>query len=139
VEQLKKISNAINLREIGWFLDEEVLSGKAFIPGVSVPGNNPGQYRQILRKVIDFGPLPNATTKPIPHGILFDSNFTLMQLYAAATDPIGLTAVPVTLAGVTAANDIQIYMDSINVNISTTSNQSKYTRCFVVIEYLQEL
>jgi hypothetical protein len=28
VEQLKKISNAVNVREIGWLLDEELLSGK---------------------------------------------------------------------------------------------------------------
>ena len=33
VEQLKKISEAVNIREIGWYLDEQLLSGKAFIPG----------------------------------------------------------------------------------------------------------
>ncbi len=31
VEYFKKISNAVNAREIGFFLDEEVLSGKSFV------------------------------------------------------------------------------------------------------------
>src|SRR5271157_192397 len=69
VEELKKISNAINAREIGWFLDEELLTGKAFIPGTIVPGNNPSEFRQILRKVIDFGTLPNTGPKSVAHGI----------------------------------------------------------------------
>ena len=32
VEQLKALANAANIREIGWYLDEELLSGKQFIP-----------------------------------------------------------------------------------------------------------
>lgn len=139
VETLKKITNGVNIREIGWFLDEELLSGKAFIPGPTLPGNNPGQFRQILRKVIDFGQLPNTGTKSVPHGILVDSNFTLMQMYAAATDPILLQAIPLPFSAATAIENIQMYMDSVNVNIITARNFSNYTRCFVVIEYIQEI
>jgi len=35
VEHLKKISNAVNAREISFFLDEELLSGKQFIPSAN--------------------------------------------------------------------------------------------------------
>lgn len=139
IEHLKKISNAVNDREIGFFLDEELLSGKSFIPGLTVPGNNPGQFRSILRKVVDFGPLPNAGTKSVPHGITIDANFTLIQLWAAATDPIGLTSFVIPHSTVVPANVVQIYLDSTNINITDLVNYSNYTRIFVIIEYLQEL
>src|SRR5882724_4464250 len=73
VEQLKRISNAVNIREIGWFLDEELLSGKAFIPGTTNLNDlsTSQVFRQVLRKVVDFGPLPAAGTKSVPHGITF--------------------------------------------------------------------
>ena len=32
VEQLKMMANAINIREIGWFLDEELISGRFIFP-----------------------------------------------------------------------------------------------------------
>lgn len=142
VEQLKRISNAVNIREIGWFLDEELLSGKAFIPGVrSLNGLSTSQvFRQVLRKVIDFGALPAAGNKPVPHGITFDANFTLTAFYATATDPIGLTAIPIPYVDpVSLAFSIRLAMDAVNVNISVGVNRSNYTRCFVTIEYLQEL
>jgi hypothetical protein len=31
VEQLKKISNAVNNREIGYYINDQILSGKQFI------------------------------------------------------------------------------------------------------------
>lgn len=142
VEQLKRISTAINIREIGWFLDEELLSGKAFIPGENAMavGNTSQVYRQVLRKVIDFGVLPVAGTKSVAHGITFTDNFTLVQIYAAATDPTNLVAIPIPYVDNTgAASVIGLNMDATNVNISVGSSRVTFTRCYVTIEYLQEL
>jgi hypothetical protein len=145
VEQMKKITNAVNVREIGFFLDEELLSGKSFIPGVNanLNGATSQLFRQVLRKVIDFGGLPLnplGGTKSVPHGIVFDANFTLVQMWASATDPIALTALPIPFASPSAlAENIRLYMDRTFVNITTAANYSGYTRCFVVIEYMQEL
>jgi len=142
VEQLKKISTAINIREIGWFLDEELLTGKAFIPGLNndFSGGTSQQFRQVLRKVIDFGALPNTGTKSVPHGITVDANFTLVFMAAAATDPIALISFPIPYADPSNnLNAVAITIDAVNVNITTGSNRSNFTRCFVTIEYLQEL
>lgn len=139
VEHLKKISNAVNVREIGWLLDEELLSGKSFFPGVTIPGNNPGQFRQVLRKVIDFGALPNAAAKSVAHGIVFDANFSLIHLYAGATDPVAFTAFEICLASPVLNENIKLAMDATNVIITTAINYTSYTRCYVVIEYIQEL
>ncbi len=140
VEQLKKLANAINAREIGFFLDQELLSGKSFIPGINIEsgGGSSQQFRSVLRKVIDFGPLPNTGVKSVPHGIFIDANFTLVQLYGAATDPIGLTSISLGHAA-GPPNQVSINLDATNINVNAGSNRSNYTRSFVVIEYLQEL
>ncbi len=143
VEQFKRLANAINIREIGWLLDQEVLTGKAFIPGINdvLDGGTSQQFRSVLRKVVDFGPLPNNGLKSIPHGITFDANFTLIQLWASATDPVGLFALPIVYTEVLnpAQGDIQLYMDNNNFNIITKSNRTNYTRVYVFCEYIQEL
>jgi hypothetical protein len=141
VEQLKKLANAVNAREIGFFLDQELLSGKSFIPGVNIvtDGGSSQQFRTVLRKVIDFGALPNTTVKSVAHGITFDANFTLIQMFASATDPTNLEALPIPYDSAGLGQGIAMNMDATNINILTQSNRSTYTRCYVVIEYLQEL
>jgi hypothetical protein len=127
VEVLKKITNGVNLREIGWYLDEELLSGKAFIPGVTPPGDNPGQFRQILRKVIIVGPVTAGVTS-VPHGIVVDANFTLIDLWATFSNTTALV-------GTIVSNSDTINYDVTNINI--TSNGT-YNLCFAFIEYCQE-
>lgn len=142
VEQFKRIALAVNIREIGWHLDEELLSGKAFIPGVEPIGNlsTSQVFRQVLRKVINFGALPAAGTKSVPHGIVFDANFTLIHMYASETDPTNFVAGPVPQCDPLKLSDgIKINMDVTNVNITVGVDMSSFTRCFVTIEYLQEL
>lgn len=133
VETLKLMSNAINIRTIGWYLDEELLSGNAFLP-VPVPmgSASPPQYRAILRKVIDFGALTVGLNQR-PHGILFDSRFTLIHMWGSATRITPALAFPIP-DGVGTGSAIN--MDSVNVNIATTV---AVDRCIVVIEYIQEI
>ncbi len=125
VEQFKKVANGINIREIGWFLDEELLSGKAFIPGATIPGNNPGQFRQILRKTFLFGPLVIGVNTQA-HGITVDVNFTLIQIFASGTNVPALTGDNIPTVG----------YDATNIIITSTK---AYTRAVAVMEYIQEL
>lgn len=127
VEQLKKITNAVNIREIGFFLDEELLSGKAFIPGTTIMGNNPGQFRQILRIVVVFGPI-TAGLMTRAHNVTVDANFTLIALWACAFNSS-------TLVGTQFGNSDTISMDVMNIYI--TSNGT-YDKCYAVMEYVQE-
>lgn len=127
VEHLKKISNAVNIREIGWLLDEELLSGKSFIPGVTAPGNNPSNFRQVFRKVVDVSPLVIGANS-FAHGITFDANFTLIDSWVSATDSTGLTAITMVRP--------EVDMDSTDVNINSPA---AYDRAYFFCEYLQEL
>lgn len=126
VEHLKKISNAVNIRTIGWLLDEELLSGQAFIPGVTPPGDNPGMFRSVLRKVIDVSPLVIGVNTYI-HGITFDSNFTLIDLWVAATNSTALMAQVIT------GDDV--IMSATDLTITSTA---AYDTAYAFIEYIQE-
>lgn len=131
VEQFKRLANAVNIREIGWFLDEELLSGKAFIPGVE-PMNDLSTsqvFRTILRKVIVFPGL-SIGANPQPHGITIDANFSLIQLFGAATDAVAFTGEPIPNGSDTISYDVT------NIIITVAA---AYTRAWAVIEYIQEL
>lgn len=130
VETLKKITNAVNVREIGFYLDEELLSGKQFIPSVSMSGtdsSNSQQFRTILRKVIDVGPL-TVGANSFAHGITVDSNFTLIDMWVSATR----SATPI--AQIITGNDVTL--DATNVNITSPG---AFNRAYCFIEYIQEL
>jgi hypothetical protein len=131
VEQLKKLANAINVREIGYYLDQELLSGKSFIPGMNIvsDGGSSQQFRTILRIVVDFGALSIGLNSK-PHGVSVDANFSLIQLYAAATNATALTGEPIPNGSDT------ITYDAININITVAAS---YSRCWAVMEYIQEL
>jgi hypothetical protein len=137
VEMIRKITDAVNNREIGFYLDEELLSGKSWIAGPS----QPQQFRSVFRKVIDTGALPAAGTKNVPHGINITSNFTLVHLYGAATDPVQLFSIPLPFSeqAAPANGNIQLNLDATNVQITVGSNRSNYSRSFVVAEYLLEV
>lgn len=128
VETLKKISNAVNIRTIGWLLDEELLSGQAFIPGATIPGNNPNQFRQVLRKVVDVGPLIAGVNPGVAHGVTFDANFTLIDLWVTGTNSGTLTARRIT------GNDVLM-----NATQLVITSPQIFNRAFAYIEYIQEL
>lgn len=128
VENLKKISNAVNVRTIGYLLDEELLSGQSFIPGTTIAGNNPGQFRQVLRKVVELGALVPGANPGVAHGITFDANFKLIDLWVAGTHTPTLTARRIT------GNDVLMTAAQFVV----TSPQA-FSYAVAFCEYIQEL
>lgn len=128
VEHLKKISNAVNTREIGFYLDQELLSGKAFIPSSLNVSGTSQQFRTILRKVIDCGALV-AGVKSVAHGITFDINFTLIDLWVSATNSV-------TFNAITMSDPQNVTMDATNINITSPG---AYDRSFAFVEYIQEI
>ena len=132
VEQLKGISNAINVRTIGYYLDVELLTGNLFIPGVTVPGNNPGVFRDILRFVVDLSPLiagPNVI--PVTP-VVFNANFLLIDAWVAGTNTVTppFNAQVITGANVNLVNVLGF------VGGTVTSPQA-FNKGFLIIEYVQ--
>ncbi len=136
-EQVKRISQAVNIREIGWMLNQQALNGQQFIPSASAPSNT--VYRGVFRIVIDCGALPNSGTKSVPHGLNVDANFTLIHLYGGATKATAsFASVPLPYSSPTLNENIKINLDATNVNITTAIDYSSYTRTFITAEYLLE-
>lgn len=131
-ETYKRTANAVNTKTSGLYLPQEIASFQQYFTS-----GNPMQNRDVYRKVVDFGALPNTAAKTVAHGITFDSNSTLTRLYAAATDPVNLLYIPIPYASPTLANNIELSLDSTNVIITTGNNRSAFTTCYVVIEWLK--
>lgn len=125
VERLKFISNGVNSRVNGYFSDSEYASGKLYPPGIGIPPS----FRPVIRKIINFNSLVIGLNT-VAHGINFDANFTLTQLYAAATNAVAFNAIPIP----NGANTIT--MDATNIYITVAA---AYTRCYAVVEFMGEL
>lgn len=107
---------------------------------------NPINYRQEFVMPIDFGALPNGSasggvTKSVAHNITFDVNTTFVHIYATATSPTTLEALPIIYAFPGASgheNDtIALWVDGTNVNIHTNEDYSRYQRVVVILKYLK--
>jgi hypothetical protein len=83
-----------------------------------------------------MGALKNTGTTTAAHNITCDANTTFTRIYGVATDPVGLTYIPLPYIDVSGAFNIQLYVNSTSVNIVTASNRSNFTICYVVLEYL---
>lgn len=140
-EIIKRITQAINVRTIGFYLDQQLLTGGQFIPSsYSFTSSTNVTYRSIFRKTIDVGALPNAGTTTIPHGITVDENFTLVQLWGAATKPTSaFSSIPLPYSSPTLNQNIKLNMDATNINITTAIDYSSYTTVFATVEYLLEV
>ena len=124
VEQLKKISEGVNNREIGFLLQEQLLTGKQLF---KLP-NTPDEFRSVFRKVVDCSPLIVGVNPPIAHGINFNDRFTLIDLWVAGTDSVAFLASVIT--------DINVTMDATNLNITSPRD---YDRALAIIEYCLEV
>lgn len=127
VEQLKKIANGLNDREIGWFLDHELLSGKQLFPGTSSP--NDQTFRTVLRKVIVCSPLVIGANT-FAHGITVDANFTLVDMFAAATNHTTLVGEPIP----NGADTLSYTATDVVITVAAA-----WDTCICTMEYVQEI
>ncbi len=141
-EYLNNISAVVNTKDSGIYTDEEVITGQQFLPVFSTDTSSSLNFREVFRKVIDFGVLPNAAVKSVAHGITTTQNFSIVRLYGTATNPgvsTMIVALPIpTVNTLVPGNAIELFMDATNINIRTTSASFiAFTRCFVVVEYIK--
>lgn len=136
-QNINNISLAVNLKDTAYYVEQEIINSHQFFTTVTSGGSSNQNYRQVYRKVINFGALPNTATTSVAHGISFDANYSITRVYGAATDPVGFTYLPLPYAHPTAANNIALDLDATNVNITTGSNRTAYTKCYIIVEFLK--
>ena len=125
----RKVATTVNSKTGGLYQPREISNSEQFFS----PGN-PQKLRNVYRMTVDFGALPNNTTKSVPHGINFTSEFTLTQTYGASTDTQGLLYIPIPYASASGSN-IELLITASEVTIITNSNRSNFDITYVVIEY----
>lgn len=131
---LNKSLLALNQRDVGMFQLQEQLNGQVWFNPIS---SNINDSRYGFGKAVNFGALPNAGLKSVPHGINFNTITAGTDVWGAAFDPVGKTMIPLPYASPTLVNNIELYLDATNVNIITGSNRSNYTQCYVVAQWLK--
>jgi hypothetical protein len=132
-EKLQKIIEALNDKDIGQYNTVELLNGQLFFTS-----GNPNKFRHVFRKVVDFGALPNTTTKSVAHGITWNANTRFTRIYGTATDP-STSAIPLPYADANVVtNCVRLSVDATNAIVETSANFSGYTTTYIVLEYVQE-
>ncbi len=134
-QYLNDIATATNSKDSGIYDGIETVTGQKFLPIFSTETNANATYRGVLRKVIDFGALPNSGVKNIAHGITFTNDQSVTKLYAGATIP-GSSWIPIPFASPTLNLNISLEMDATNIIITTGIDRTTFTRCFVVVEFI---
>lgn len=138
-QNVNNIATILNLKDTGYYTTQEFVNGQSFFPNPSLNSSTDtvATYRQVFRTTVNFGALPNAGTKSVPHNIAITAGFTFTRIYGAASDTTGLTYIPLPFVDA-AGNNIELNVDATNVNIVTTSDRTNYTVCYVVVEYIKQ-
>jgi len=131
-EKFQRLIEAVNDKDIGQYNTVELINGQLFFRS-----GNPQSYRQVYRKVVDFGALPNTGTKNVAHGITWNSNTRFTRIYGTATDP-STRAIPLPYVDTTAGNSIELSVDTTNVQVITAADYTGYTDTYIVLEYTQD-
>jgi hypothetical protein len=133
---------ALNLKDTGIYNTSPFINSQVFFPNPSLNSSTSQlpEFRQVYRTVINFGALPNAAIKSVPHTIICTSNTTFTRIYGTASKTTApFSYIPIPYSSVTAvADNIELYVDAANVNIATASDYSAYTTTYVILEYLQD-
>lgn len=139
-QNLNLMANVLTIADKGAYQQQEFITGQSLFPNPNYNSSTAQKAvnRTVLRKVINFGALPNAATKSVPHGITCTGITTFLKIYAVASDTSAETYIPIPYASATnVAHNIELYVDGTNVNITTGTNYSAYNFCYVVLEYIQ--
>ena len=128
----------LNAKDTGQYLLTPFLCGQQFFPNplLNSSTSTNADGRTVFREVVNFGGLPNAGAKAVPHNIYLNKGFTFTRIYGAASDTTGLNYIPLPYASPTLVNNIELNVDGTNINIITGSNRTNFGTCYVVLEYI---
>jgi len=143
-QNLNRMSIALNTKDSGLYVtgsgtNQEFVTGQTYFPNPALNSSTPGTptMRQTLRRVINFGPLPNSGTIAMPHNLTVTPGFTFTRIYGCASDIVDFLYIPLPYASNTAGDNIELSVNATDVVITTAANYSNYTVTYVVIEYIK--
>lgn len=87
----------------------------------------------LYEKTIDFGALPNATSKSVAHGIT--GLATMVNLYGFAKNPTNNAQITLPYVDTTAGGNIALLVNANNIIITDANNMSIYTQTYITLRY----
>lgn len=138
-QNINQMALVLNIKDSAYYNTSQFINGQLFFPNPALNSSTAQtpEFRQVYRLVVNFGALPNTATKTVAHKITCTQKTSFTRIYGCATDPVGLTYIPLPYASATAANNIELFVDSTNVNVITSADYSAYTITYIILEYLQ--
>jgi hypothetical protein len=132
-------SISVNAKDSGYYNTSEFVNGQLFFPNPALDSSTATTptFRQVFRKVINFGALPNTAAKTAAHGITVTDAVTFTRIYATATNTTAHAYIPIPYASSVLANNIELSVDGTNVTITTGSDRTAFNVTYVVLEYLK--
>lgn len=144
-QNINNICMALNIKDVGYYTLSEFLNGQLFFPNPALSSTTAQTptYRQVFRTVVNFGALPNAGTKSVPHGIAINpvtpTTYSFTRIYGAASNGSAQNSfIPLPFASPTLNENIKLTVDNTNVNVTTAIDYSSYTICYLVLEYIKQ-
>ena len=146
VQAFNDSNTAVNNKDIGFYLTQEIISGQNYFSNPSFDSSTPQQPepRQVFRKVINFGALPDNSVVPnqksVAHGITVDDSTTFTRIYATASDTTNHKYISIPYQNVSSDlnGNLEIYVDDTFVYITGDGiDWSVFDTCYVVLEYLK--
>lgn len=147
-QNLNKMSLSLNIRDAGFYNTQEFVNGQLFFPNpsnTSLTASTPA-FRQVFRKVINFGALPNNTVKSVDTGIIVTPSLRYTRIYGVANNPSTNYALPLPYVtrSTAATEGIQVRLqttggspNTTQLRIRTEIDYTAYTDVYVVLEYIK--
>jgi len=138
---LNDILLQLNNKETSLYpLDEFLTNHQFFInPSLSATTSNSQtpDFRPVFRRTINFGALPNATSKSVAHTIDMTATVIGTRLYGVASNPANNSIIPIPYITNTSTEVVKLEVTNTKVVITTYDNKTAYTNCIVVFEYIK--
>lgn len=135
-QNINMMQNVLNIKDSAYYDTNEFVNGQIFPPSPNASSSSVEAInrRQVFRKLIDFGALPNTATKTMAHNIDITAGYSFTRIYGTASDTTNLLYVPIPNAN----TDIRLSLSATNVIVTTSANYSTYDTTYIVVEYLKQ-
>jgi hypothetical protein len=147
-QNLNVMATVLNFKDSGFYDTTEFINGQLYFPNPANTSSTPIEpnFRQVYRKVVNYGPLPPpGSYVGVPHGITCNTFTTFTRFYGVAnrTGAPGLSYLPLPYASGATATSIEMNADGEMVYIKTNTAvlfggpPALYSIVYVVLEYIQ--
>ena len=138
-QNLNNQAMVLNVKDSGYYDKQDFVCGQLFFPNSNPASVRAGKvgYRPVHRVAIEFGALPNNTTKSVAHGITMNDSFSCTRIYGTSTNKQTNKSLPLPYVGIGIGTEVELWVDGTNVNIKTAGNLTTYLHTYVIIEFIK--